>query len=172
MPYKKYLPTREHLREIKSLRFLGEKIFEPNLWHINRHSVSYAVLIGSICCFLPIPFQMIPCVLLCIVIRCNVPISVLIVWISNPITMTPMMYFAYKVGTWTLGRETQLQSIEISFEWLSNQLGIVWQPLVLGSLVCGFTMGIIGFASVRLYWRWKISRDWRKRRARMDMPSP
>jgi len=83
-----------------------------------------------------------------------------------------MMYFAYKVGTWTLGRETQLQSIEISFEWLSNQLGIVWQPLILGSLVCGFTMGIIGFASVRLYWRWKIGRDWRKRRARMNMPSP
>ena len=172
MRYKKYLPTREQLREMKSLRFLGDKIFEPNLWHINRHSVSYAAFVGSVCCFLPIPFQMIPCVILCIFVRCNVPISVLIVWISNPVTMTPTMYFSYKVGTLILGQKIQFQTIEISFEWLSSQLSVVWQPLLLGSLTCGFTMGISAFISVRLYWRWKVSRYWKKRRARMQAPRP
>ena len=170
MRFNKYLPTREQLREIRSLKFLGEKIFEPNLWHINRHSVSYAAFVGSFCCFLPIPFQMIPCVLLCILIRCNVPIAVLIVWISNPVTMTPMMLFAYKIGTLILGQETQFQSIEISFEWLSSQLAVVWQPLLLGSLTCGFTMGTVAFLGVRLYWRWRVSRFWKKRRTRMNIP--
>ncbi len=170
MPYKKHLPTREHLREIKSLRFLGGKIFEPNLWHFNRHSVSYAALIGGICCFLPIPFQMIPCVILCIIIRCNVPLSIAIVWISNPLTMPPMMYFAYRVGLSILGETSQLESIDMSIEWLTSQIAMVWQPLLLGALVCGFIMGISGFVSVRLYWRWKISRYWRKRRARMSIP--
>lgn len=168
MPLRKYLPTREQLREIKSLQFLGEMIFEPNLWHFNRHSVSYAVLFGLFCCFLPIPFQMIPCVLSCVLIRCNVPLAIALVWTSNPITMPPMMYFAYRVGTGLLGQSNQVVSIDLSLEWLTAQLAIVWQPLLLGSLVCAVTSGLIGFVIVQLYWRWKVSKHWRKRRARMN----
>jgi len=85
--------------------------------------------------------------------------------------MTPMMFFSYKVGTLILGQEIQFLTIEMSFDWLSSQFAVVWQPLLLGSLTCGFTMGIIGFTSVRLYWRWKVSRYWRKRRARMKIPN-
>ncbi len=168
--FKKYLPTRDQLREIRALRFLGEVIFEPNLWHINRYSVSWAVFFGSICCFLPIPFQMIPCLLICVTVRCNVPIAVAIVWISNPITMPPMMYFAYRVGAAILGENSEPVSVEISLQWLASQFAIVWQPLLLGTLVSGFTMGTTGFIVVRLYWRWKISRYWRMRRARMKLP--
>ncbi len=168
---KKYLPTREQLREVKSLRMLGERIFEPNLWHFNRHSVSFAVLIGAICCFLPIPFQMIPCILLCVMIRCNVPLAVGIVWISNPITMPPMMYFAYRVGTLILDQNNQVLEIDLSLEWLTAQFAVVWQPLLLGSLVCGISTGVTGFIAVRLYWRWRISRYWRARRARMKLPN-
>jgi uncharacterized protein len=168
MPLRKYLPTRERLRETKSLHFLGEMIFEQNLWHFNRHSVSYAALVGLFCCFLPIPFQMIPCVLLCVVIRCNVPLAIALVWVSNPVTMPPMMYFAYKVGTWLLGQSDQVVSVELSLEWLTAQLAQVWQPLLLGSLVSGITAGIIGFIAVRLYWRWRVSRYWKKRRDRIN----
>ncbi len=169
MPLRKYLPTREQLRETKSLRFLGEMIFEPNLWHFNRHSVSNAALIGLFCCFLPIPFQMIPCVLLCVLARCNVPLAIALVWTSNPVTMPPMMYFAYKVGAALLGQSSQIVSIDLSLEWLSAQLAVVWQPLLLGSLVCGIASGIVGFIVVRLYWRWRVSRHWKQSRARINI---
>ena len=168
MPLRKYLPTREQLRATKSLRFLGDMIFEPNLWHFNRHSVSYAALIGLFCCFLPIPFQMIPCILLCVMARCNVPLAIGFVWISNPFTFPPMMYFAYRIGIGLLGQSNQIGSIDLSLEWLTAQLAVVWQPLLLGSLVCGMTAGIAGFIVVRLYWRWKVSRHLRKRRARVN----
>ena len=170
MPFKKYLPKKEDLLEIKSLRILGDKIFEPNLWHFNRHSVSYAALVGGICCFLPIPFQMIPCIFFCILIRCNVPLAGAIVWISNPITMPPMMYFAYRIGCLLLGQPDELNSIDMSIEWLTTQIALVWQPLLLGALVCGFTMGTTGYMAVRLYWRRKIIRQWRLRRERMKFP--
>ncbi len=154
MPFSKYLPTKERLKEIKPLRFLGEMIFDPNLWHFNLHSISYAALFGLFCCFLPIPFQMIPCALLCIWVRCNIPLALAFVWISNPITMPPMMYFAYRVGTQFLDQNNQVESIDLSLEWLMAQMAIVWQPLLLGSLACGITAGLVGFASVHLYWRW------------------
>ncbi|MEJ6516999.1 MAG: DUF2062 domain-containing protein [Pseudomonadales bacterium] len=168
MRYRKYLPTREQLRNTRSLQFLGHIIFEPNLWHFNRHSVSFAVLIGIFCCFLPMPFQMIPCVLLVIWVRCNIPLAIAIVWISNPITMPPMMYFSYKLGRWMLGQPAPSAELEVSTQWLVEQLAVVWQPLLLGCIVTGTTLGLLGFALVRLYWRWKVARDWRKRKRRLE----
>jgi len=167
MKLKKHLPTREQLKNTRSLQFLGHLILEPNLWHFNRYSLSLAMLVGGICCFLPMPFQMIPCALLCIAIRCNIPVAILIVWISNPITMGPMMYFAYRVGLQILGLESQLAiPDDRSFEWFTSQLETIWQPLVLGCLVSGTIMGIIGFTAVRLYYRWRIARYMQRRRER------
>mgnify|MGYP001345501482 FL=1 len=168
MPFSKYLPTKERLKEIKPLRFLGEMIFDPNLWHFNLHSISYAALFGLFCCFLPIPFQMIPCALLCIWVRCNIPLALAFVWISNPITMPPMMYFAYRVGTQFLDQNNQVESIDLSLEWLMAQMAIVWQPLLLGSLACGITAGLVGFASVHLYWRCHLTKYWKKRRQKHE----
>ncbi len=158
MNLKKYLPSREQIAEIGVLSSLRHLLLEPNLWHMNRYSLSLGFLVGGICCFLPIPFQTVPCVLICIWIRCNVPIAVLTVWISNPITMGPMMYFAYRVGGWSLGVEQEITLHDPSLEWFTEQLGIIWEPLIVGSLACGATFGLAGFIAVRLYYRWRISR--------------
>lgn len=166
MPYRKYLPTREHLRAQRSLRFLGEVIFEPNLWHFNRHSVSFAFLVGLFCAFLPMPFQMVPCVLLCIWVRCNVPLAIALVWISNPVTMGPMFYSTYKLGTWLLDRQNTVSKISLSWQWMSEQAAAVWEPLLLGSLLTGITLGSLAFVIVRIYWRWKVARNWSMRRVR------
>jgi len=165
MPYRKYLPSRDRVRSIRALRFLGEVVFEPNLWHFNRHSVSFALFVGLFCCFLPIPFQMVVCVLMCIWIRCNIPIALACVWISNPVTMPPIFFATYKLGTWILGQPNEVSRISLSFEWLSAQLSVVWAPLVLGSLVAGLTFGSIAFVVTRLWWRWRVSREWAERRA-------
>lgn len=167
MRLKKHLPTREQLRNIRALKFLGERLHEPNLWHFNRHSLSFAFLIGGFCSFLPIPFQTIPCALLAIWLRCNIPVSIVIVWFSNPLTMGPMMYFAYKVGSMLMNQNEGIAPLDASIEWFYNQVAIIWQPLLLGSLVCGLTAGITGFIGVRLYYRWRVSRyKKRKRQAR------
>ncbi|MCB1691891.1 MAG: DUF2062 domain-containing protein [Pseudomonadales bacterium] len=168
-PLRKYLPTKDQLREVRSLRFLGEMIFEPNLWHFNRHSVSYAFLIGTFCCFLPIPFQMVPCVLFAVWIRCNIPLAIALVWVSNPITMPPMFYATYKLGTWILGERNEVSRINLSWEWLSAQFAVVWQPLLLGSVLTGLTLGSLGFVAVRLYWRYKVSKNWSMRRLRKSL---
>ena len=158
MNLKKYLPTREQIADIRVLSSLRHLLLEPNLWHMNRYSLSFGFLVGGICCFLPIFFQTLPCVLICIWIRCNVPLAVLVVWISNPITMGPMMYFAYEVGGWILGTEQQITLEDPSLEWFIDQLGIIWEPLVVGSLACGVAFGMTGFMAIRLYYRWRIAR--------------
>jgi len=158
MNLKKYLPTREQIADIRVLSSLRHLLLEPNLWHMTRYSLSFGFLVGGICCFLPIFFQTLPCVLICIWIRCNVPVAVLVVWISNPITMGPMMYFAYRVGGWILGTEQEITLLDPSLEWFIDQLAIIWEPLVVGSLICGVAFGMTGFIAIRLYYRWRIAR--------------
>ncbi len=164
MNLKKYLPTREDLRQTRSLRFLGNVMFEPELWHFTRHSLSYAVLTGGICAFLPIPFQMIPCIIACVWIKCNIPVALIIVWTSNPITMPAIMYFCYRLGSLILGIEPQFDAgswkiflsadFVLIYEWLLAQAAVIWQPLLVGSLVVGFTLGLTGFLLVHLWYLW------------------
>ena len=158
MNLKKYLPTSKQIAEIRALSFLRHLLLEPNLWHMNRYSLSFGFLIGGICCFLPIFFQSVPCVLLCVWIRCNVPVAVLVVWISNPITFGPMMYFAYRVGLWILGTEQEIELLNPSLKWFVDQISIVWQPIIVGSLACGVAFGMAGFIVIQLYYRWRIAR--------------
>ena len=126
---------------------------------MNRPSVSEAVLWGFLCCFLPIPFQMAPCLLLCIWRRCNIPIAIALVWISNPITMAPMMYFAFEVGAWITGQSIDLSTYDVSWAWIASRLAEIWMPLIVGCLTCGLTLGALGFIAVQLYWGLRTKSD-------------
>ena len=43
---KSLMPSAARIREINSLHFLGDWIYETNLWHINRYSASMAFFVG------------------------------------------------------------------------------------------------------------------------------
>ena len=150
----------------KRCTFSAKSFFKIIYGTFNRHSVSVAFFVGFFCCFLPIPFQMIPGIFLCLWLKANVPISIALIWISNPFTMPPMFYATYKVGTWILNEPNRVSTIELSFEWLYQQFALVWQPLLLGSLITGITLGTLAFITSRLYWRWRVSRNWRERKRR------
>lgn len=161
---KKYIPTPDKIREIKALHFLGDVLHEPNLWHVNRHSVAKAFLIGVFWCLIPMPFQMVPAAFCAIWMNCNLPISVALVWISNPITMPPIFYFNYLVGAFILNRPTQEYEMEFSIHWISEKLIDVGLPLYFGSLVVGIVFSLASYALIELLWRRKIRRDWHQRR--------
>jgi uncharacterized protein (DUF2062 family) len=164
--FKRYMPDPASIREHKSLRFLGRLLHDPNLWHLNRHSVSRAMGIGLFAAFMPIPLQMLLAAVLAIIARANMPISVSLVWLTNPITMPPVFYGTYKLGSWLLDMPARSLPDELSWEWISGQLSTVWQPFLLGSLVAGVVFGVAGYCLTQWYWRWWVGRQWRLRRAR------
>jgi hypothetical protein len=84
--------------------------------------------------------------------------------------MAPMMYFAYRLGAWLTGTDAKLGTIEISFQWLGLRLAEIWQPLILGCLICGLSMGLVGFITVRIYWRLKINYYQNSRKQRRNKP--
>ncbi len=161
---KRYLPDMHKVRDHRYLRLFGEMLHDPNLWHLNRHSVSDGFAIGLFMAFIPMPFQMIPAAALAILFRANLPIAVALVWITNPITIPPIFYFTYKVGTWVLHMTPQPFTFEMSWPWLVYELGQIWFPLLLGSLLVASAASFIGYFSMHQLWRWHVVRDWEKRR--------
>lgn len=161
---KRYMPDAHTIREHKYLRMFGIALHDPNLWHMNRHSVSDAFAIGIFMAFMPMPFQMIPAAALAIYFRANIIISVALVWISNPVTMPPLFYFCYLVGTWIIGREINEVNFNISWEWLTNELLLIWQPFLLGCFVVATICSITGYWGIRGLWRWHVVNEWETRK--------
>ena len=168
----RYLPDPAQIRENKSLKFLGDHLLNPNLWHLNRRSVALAFFIGILVAFIPIPFQMVVSACLALIVQCNLPVSVALVWITNPVTMPIMWYTTYKIGCFILQTPVATHTgFHVSLEWLTAEFSRIWLPLYLGSFLTGLFFAIISYIGIRLFWRWHIVRAWRQRQKSRQAPS-
>jgi uncharacterized protein (DUF2062 family) len=165
---KRYSPSPKTIRENKALSFLGEDIHRPNLWHMNRTSVSKAFAIGLFCAWLPIPLQTVIAALLAIYYRAHLPLSVVLVFITNPLTIPPMFYFAYKLGSVMLGMQLESVAMDLSWTWLTSTLGQIWQPLLFGCLLLGILSSAIGYFAINTLWRKNIRARWKLRRQKRE----
>jgi len=163
---RRILPGAHRVRAERSLRPFGERLHNGNLWHLNRRSVARAVAVGLFCAFVPIPGQTVLAAAVAIVAGCNLPIAVVLVWISNPVTIGPLFFAAYKVGAWLLDETPRRIHFEATLEWLLTRLVDVWEPFLLGCLVMGTASAILGQLTVRVIWRIHVIQSWRERRAR------
>lgn len=163
---KRLLPDAKKIREHKHLRMFGSALHDPNLWHLNRRSVSVAFAIGLFMTFVPMPFQMIPAAALAIYLRANILIAIALVWISNPLTIPAIFYFCYLVGTWILGAPVNPFEFEFSWQWFASEMSHDWQPFLLGSLVVSTIASLAGYWSIQWLWRWHVVREWEKRKNR------
>ncbi|HID01254.1 MAG TPA: DUF2062 domain-containing protein [Piscirickettsiaceae bacterium] len=163
--FKKYTPHPDKIRKHKSLGWLGKWLGNPAIWHLHRHAVAKAFFIGLFWMTIPIPWQMIAAALTAIVLRANLPLSVVLVWISNPLTMPPIFYFNYRVGCWILGCEAQQVEWSMDPDKLATLLTQIGEPLYLGSVVVGFILGAISYVAIQLFWRWHVVRAWKRRQS-------
>lgn len=158
--FRRFIPSPEKLRNAKGFGFVGERVFEPSLWHLTRRSVRAACFIGIFVALIPMPFQMVAAASLAIMFRCNLPIAVSLVWTTNPITMPPVFYTTYLVGNALLDREPSLHAGELTLASLGSDVLV---PLYLGSIVSGVVLGLAFSMLVDVFWRLHVLHNWRKR---------
>ncbi|WP_371372766.1 DUF2062 domain-containing protein [Thalassotalea aquiviva] len=163
---KRWLPDHHSIKNNKNLQIFGDVLHNPNLWHLNRRSAAKAFAIGLFTAFLPVPFQMIIAAALAIWFSANLPLSIALVWVSNPITIPPLFYGCYKLGTVLLNVPEQAFAFELSWQGLMSTLSSVGAPFLLGSLVAGMFFSALGYVSINYLWRYKVGSDWKSRKKR------
>jgi uncharacterized protein (DUF2062 family) len=139
---------------------------------MNRRSVPRGVAVGLFVAVI-IPFMhTVIAILLAIPTRANVVVAAAITLVVNPLTIPPMYYAAYRIGSWELHHEGPLVD-PAAAERISGELSraLFWihhasGAIALGILTMAVAFAAIGYFVASLAWRfWSRSR-WERRRAR------
>jgi len=166
---KKLQPAAASVRTHRHLRLFGSRLQDGNLWHLNRRSVSGAAAVGLFSAFIPIPFQMLLAAGLAVLFRVNLPLSVVLVWITNPLTIVPILWVAYRIGAWIFGAPIDAMPADSTLEWIIGRLSQLWEPMLAGLLVMATVSSAVGFIVVRLVWRWHVAAYKRLRIAQREL---
>ena len=147
---KKYSPKRENI----NLGWLNKHLTDPELWKWNKKTIAKAFAIGLFCAFLPIPIHTILVAILSVLLSANILLSILVVWVNNPITMLPIYYFTYKLGASIIGIEIDPE-FEFSFGYLMDNLGSATLAMWIGGLITSIVASTLGYFSIISIYRYK-----------------
>lgn len=166
----RHVPTRETIHRYRLLRPFAPQLRHSSLWRMTRRSVPRGVAIGLFVAVI-IPFMhTIIAILLAIPARANVAVAAVCTLFVNPLTIPPLYYAAYRIGSWELHHDAALVD-PADAERFSSELSrlLFWIHQASGSIAVGvltiaIAVAAIGYASSALAWRfWSRSR-WRKRK--------
>jgi uncharacterized protein (DUF2062 family) len=163
--FKRWAPSKETVLSPAFMQPFAKWLSHPNLWHFNRRSVSGGVALGLFIAFLPIPFQMVLAAIVAVIFRVNVALAAAMALLSNPLTMVPIFWAAYMIGSWLTGCHIALPQAGISFEWVMTQINLIWLPMLTGLLTISTVSAIVSFITIRLLWRLNVILHKRRKQA-------
>lgn len=140
---------------------------------MNRRSVPRGVALGLfVGVIIPVMHTAIAAVI-AIPLRANVAVTALFTLVVNPLTIPPIYYAAYRIGSWELHHDATLVN-PAAAERFSSELSrlLFWihqasGPIAVGVLTIAFASAAIGYLASAVGWRfWSHSR-FRQRRRRL-----
>jgi uncharacterized protein (DUF2062 family) len=145
-------------------------LHDPRLWAVRRRWVVPAFSLGLFIAFMPFPGHTLMAILGALALRINIPVAAVSTWASNPATMGPMYYLAYKLGAWLLNADVKKVGFELSFDWVTHTFVTIWQPMLLGCVLLGATAAFVGYVTLDVLWRISLANyKSRKRKQRSDL---
>ena len=104
----------------------------------------------SVCfsAMVPLPGQMFIAAIVAVRWRANLPLSVTLIFVTNPLTM-PVIYFAaYQLGATILDTPVNPIEFEMTWSWFGERLGAIWEPFLLGCLLMGIAAATLGYFAI------------------------
>ena len=157
---KKILPNHQKIKDNKMLKIFGSLLQKKEIWSLSRKKVLAGVFIGMFIAFIPMPFQMILVTLLAIILNVNLPIPLVLIWISNPITMPFIYYFEYELGNILLNNQN---AIEFSLDTMHENLSQIASSLYVGAFVVCCFVSILSVVVLNFLWINKVKKQRKNR---------
>jgi hypothetical protein len=125
---------------------------------LGRRSVARAVSVGCFWALLPLPIQTPLGLLTAIFFRANLPVTVVAVWISNPLTMVPLYGTGFFIDAYLTA--TPLVPLdELTLTWFEPRLPKLWA----GCLLMSILGQLLSYYLVNTLWRFTVLPDRRNR---------
>ena len=166
-----HIPTQESLGRNRLLRPFASYLGQPALWRLSRRSVPRAVALGLfVGVIIPVMHTAIAA-LLAVPTRANIAVTAMFTLVVNPLTIPPIYYAAYRLGSWELHHDGQIIN-PATAERVSGELGQImfWihqasGPIAVGVLTIAIAAAILGYGTSALLWRMRLGNRWRRRGA-------
>jgi len=155
--------SRQKMRGGWLHRTFGDVLLQKELWSFRSESVARAWLIGMIVTTVPfVPGQSVIAILLAIYFRANLPLAILLQFLSCPPTMPVHLPACFFVGSFVLG-DTPSEVFSNAGSAFANGVfsmeavkyigknGVF--PLYLGSIIVGPALGLLGYFMTKLLWK-------------------
>ncbi len=177
--FRKYLPTHAAISENRYVVRFGSWFRHHNLWHLHRRSVAGGVAVGMFAGLIPgsNPVQFAAGALLAVAFRVNLPIAVVVTLYTNPLTILPLYYLAFKLGQLVLGDSGAIMpSLTFDLDWKGlagwfpaavDWLTSIGKPLLVGLPLLALALSAIGYAATRLAWRCYVVNAWQRRKFKL-----
>ena len=166
--FRKFAIKRHRFRDSRLFAPFRNLLHDPRYWGIRRRTAVPAFSLGLFMGWMPVPGHPLWGTLVAIACRVNIPIAVLSTFISNPLTMYPMYYSAYRLGRWLLDAPPVAFDFELSLHWFSEKFVTIWEPLTLGCLLLGSASALLGYVVLDLVWRASLRDYQQRKRSRRD----
>jgi uncharacterized protein (DUF2062 family) len=166
----RHIPTRETVHRYRLLRPFASHLTHSSLWRMTRRSVPRGVAVGLfVAVIIPVMHTVIAA-LFAIPARANVAVAAVCTLVVNPLTIPPLYYAAYRIGSWELHHDSSLVD-PAAAERFSSELSrlLFWihqasGSIALGVLTIALGLAVLGYLGAALTWRfWSHSR-WEQRR--------
>lgn len=164
--WRRFFPSREHIHKNRWLGWLAPHLTHPRLWHFSRRGVAMGVALGVFFGLL-IPIAQIPFAAgSAMLLRANVPAAIGSTLITNPVTFGPIYYGAYRLGCWVTGEaqgaeparrlttQGHLAHEDEVAPW--SRLAGLGKPLLVGLAIVASLTGLLVYAAISLFWRWRV----------------
>lgn len=156
--------VRRHLKNTnkheKIQSFLEKYKVAKEFTSTSRKMISKGAAIGIFIAMIPIPFQMVIVLFLTPLTRFNVPIALVMCWITNPFTMPFIYYVEYLTGSFFLGME--VENVQITLEWFQNNFSDILIPLYVGAFFYSILFAWLIYYLITHLWIQSVHKERKK----------
>ena len=145
---------------LRPFRFV---LSHPVYFAANRKSVAGGLWVGLFIAFTPIPGHTVLAILAALLLRVNIPVAAVAVWVTNPLTVVPVFYLAYRLGCAMMIIPVQSFPEEFSWNWVTTEFIDIWKPLWFGSLILATSIASTGYILISVVWRLLTAYRYRRR---------
>ena len=147
---KRFSPKQEDI----SLGWLNEHLHIPDLWKWNKRTISKAFAIGLFCAFLPLPLHTLLAAALAVTFSSNILLSMGLVWVNNPLTIVPIYFYTYKLGSHIIGTEVD-QNFVFTMDYLMGTFATTVSALWVGGLIVSTITAILGYTAILSIYKYR-----------------
>ena len=168
----------KHPRKLKRSAlhgYLARHSLDKQVWRPTQHSLAGGAALGTFITLQLLPVQMPSAVLLGAVLRLNIPIALVLCWVSNPFTLAALVPLEYAVGKWALSLLTTVPTTPFPAR-LPHDAVELWMALrehapvmLFGGVVLGALLAPLIYMAFFFGWGFVVRRSQARRQLTLPL---